>query len=100
MTTQVDILQSILKDSSYSLGLFSSNEIDALGNRVVVKSRRGKETPFVQCVVRDREIQLKPEEVVRQLYAAKLINDYGYPKNRLAMEYPVNFGWKGKAPTS
>ena len=35
---------------------------------------------------------LKPEEVVRQLYAAKVINQYGYPENRLRCEYSVNFG--------
>ena len=47
--------------------------------------------------MRDKEIQLKPEEIVRQLYAAKLMNDYGYPKSRLSMEYPVNFGVERKS---
>ena len=34
--------------------------------------------------------------MVRQLYAAKLINQYGYPKQRLAFEHPVNFGRQTK----
>ena len=46
MTTQFDILQSILKDTNYSLGLFNSAEIDALGKRVVVKSRREEKLPL------------------------------------------------------
>ena len=94
---QPDILQTILKDSNYRLGLFSQDEVAALRERVVIKSHRGKETPFVQCVVRDKSIQLNPEEVVRQLYAARLINHYSYPKSRLAMEYPVNFGREKKS---
>ena len=36
-----------------------------------IKTVRGKERPFVNCIVRDKDIQLKPEEVVRQLYADK-----------------------------
>ena len=94
---QPDIIKQVLHDSNYQLAVFREHEINALRDRVTVKTRRGKETPFVKCIVRDKDIQLKPEEVVRQLYAAKLINEYGYPKNRLAMEYPVNFGLEKKS---
>ncbi len=31
------------------------------------------------------------------MYAARLINKYGYPKKRLAFEYPVNFGREKKS---
>ena len=95
--TQADVIQDVLKDSNYRLGLFDTAEIDALRERITVKTHRGKATPFVKCAVRDREIQLKPEEAVRQLYAAKLMKEYGYPKSRLAMEYPVNFGRERKS---
>ena len=94
--TQPDIIQTVLKDSDYHLTFFAENEIDALRDKVFIKRHRGKETPFINCVVRDRKIQLKPEEVVRQLYAAKLIDEYGYPKQRLAFEHPVNFGRQTK----
>ena len=94
--TQDDILQTILKDSEYHLGLFSPDDIDILRKKITLRDYRGKQTPFVNCIVRDKEIQLKPEEVVRQLYAARLIDHYGYPKKRLAFEYVVNFGRQKK----
>ena len=92
-----DILQTILKDSNYNLSLFSDNETEALRKKAFTKETRGKETPFIKCVVRDKDIQLKPEEVVRQLYATKLIEQYGYPKKRLAFEYAVTFGREKKS---
>ena len=89
---QTDIIQTILKDSRYRLDLFTAVEVDALRQRVEVKELRGRQTPVVQCIIRGEEIQLKPEEIVRQLYAARLLHGYGYPKNRLILESPVNFG--------
>lgn len=95
--TQIDILQTLLKDSNYNLSLFSDEEIEALRQKVFTKEARGKEIPFINCIVRDKEIQLKPEEVVRQLYATRLIEQYGYPKKRLAFEYAVTFGREKKS---
>jgi type I restriction enzyme M protein len=94
---QTDILQSILKDSNYNLSLFTSEEVEALRKKALIKEVKGKQTFFVNCVVRDKEIQLKPEEVVRQLYATRLIDEYGYPKNRLAFEYSDTFGREKKS---
>ena len=96
MTQQPDIIQTILKDSNYHLALFADDEIDNLRAQIFLKTVRGKETPHVKCIVRDKDIQLKPEEIVRQLYAARLINQYGYPKSRLDFEHPVNFGREKK----
>ncbi len=84
--TQVDILQTILKDSNYHLALFSEDEIEALRAKIFTKTTRGKSVPFIKCIVRGGDIQLKPEEIVRQLYATRLIKSYGYPKKRLARE--------------
>jgi type I restriction enzyme M protein len=95
--TQEDVIQTILKDSNYHLSLFSEDEISALRKKIIVKESKGKKTPFVPCIVRDKDIQLKPEEVVRQLYAARLIQQYGYPKKRLAFEYDVTFGREKKS---
>ena len=95
--TEPNIIQTILKDSNYHLSLFRENEIEALRNSIFIKTVKGKEKPFVNCIVRDKGIQLKPEEVVRQLYAARLINEYNYPKTRLAFEYSVNFGSQKKS---
>ena len=95
--TQSDIIQTILKDSDYHLSLFKDDEIDSLRDRIFIKTVRDKERPFVNCIMRNKDIQLKPEEVVRQLYAARLINQYGYSKTRLAFEYSVNFGRQKKS---
>jgi type I restriction enzyme M protein len=34
---------------------------------------------------------------VRQLYTTKLINSYGYPKNRIRFEHPIRFGRETKS---
>ena len=94
---QTDIIQTILKDSNYNLALFKGDEIEAIRKKICTKTIRDKETPFITCIIRNKDVQLKPEEVVRQLYAARLINQYGYPKNRLAFEYAVNFGREKKS---
>ena len=93
---QPDIIQTILKDSRYRLDLFTDAEVAALRRRVEFRESRGRQIPYIQCLVREESIQLKPEEVVRQLYAAQLMGRYGYPKDRLVMEFPVNFGLETK----
>lgn len=95
--TQSNIIQTIFKDSNYNLSLFSSQEVENFCGKIFIKNTRGKDIPFVNCVIREKEIQLKPEEVVRQLYATRLIDQYGYPKKRLAFEYSVNFGREKKS---
>ena len=94
--TQQDVIQTILKDTDYRLTLFTEDEINKLRDRVCIKPYRGKETPFVKCIKREKDIQLKPEEIVRQLYAIKLTDYYRYPIERLAFEHPVNFGRETK----
>ena len=96
MTRQSDAIQAILKDGNYRLDLFSKDEIAALREKGFVKTIRGRATPHVKCIVRDKDVQLKPEEIVRQLYAARLIDRYGYPKNRLGFEHSVSFGREKK----
>ena len=81
-------LQQILKDSHYNLTLFDSQLISELEQQITTKD--GK--PYVICAIRDKEIVLKPEEVVRQLYLMKLIKEYGYPKKRIALEHAISFG--------
>ena len=91
--SSVFTLASILKDSNYSLSIFTEPEIMSLESKIV--SRDGK--AYINCIIRDKEIQLKPEEVIRQLYAAKLIDAYGYPKQRIKFEHPVSFGRETKS---
>lgn len=47
---------------------------------------------YATCLVRDKQIKLTPEEIIRQLYLDKLMNEYGYPKSRIQVEYSVHFG--------
>ena len=91
-----NIIQTILKDSNYHLLLFSDDEIDSLRGKISTRIVKEKETQFVTCIVRDKDIQLKPEEIVRQLYATRLIKQYGYTKKRLAFEHPISFGREKK----
>ncbi|MDR2138510.1 MAG: type I restriction enzyme HsdR N-terminal domain-containing protein, partial [Tannerella sp.] len=41
-------------------------------------------------------MKLTPEEAVRQLYLAILLNDYQYPAERIELEYAVTFGREKK----
>lgn len=79
-------IQDILKDSSHSLVLFRSSEIAAI--RLFWK----RDKPYLKCLASDKERPAKPEEIVRQLYIQRLMDDYGYPKDRIAVEKPVYFG--------
>jgi type I restriction enzyme M protein len=72
--------------------LFSEEEARALDARVVMRESRGKQVPYVTCLVRDKEVQLKPEERTRQLWVARLIDKLGYARSRIAVEYPITFG--------
>jgi hypothetical protein len=40
----------------------------------------------------EKEIRLTPEEVVRQLFLSVLMNEYGYPAERMELEYAFSFG--------
>ncbi len=88
----VDLIQKILADSKYHLSLFTGKEIEVLRKKVFTKKLRGRESAFVTCIIRDKPIQLKPEEIVRQLYIQRLITHYGYPAERIAVEKGVYFG--------
>ncbi len=90
--THDNIIESILKDSDHDLSLFSEAEINKLKSRISSKPSGGKDRWYVECIVREGSFQLKPEEIVRQLYAEKLMKDYGYPKSRIRFEYPVTMG--------
>lgn len=72
--------------------LFSEEEARALEARVVMRESRGKQVPYVTCLVRDKEVQLKPEERTRQLWLGRLIDKLGYARSRIAIEYPITFG--------
>lgn len=94
--TQPDIIQTILKDSNYHLDLFDESEIQALREEILIQTVRGKKTAFIRCPIRRKAIQLKPEELIRQFYAARLLKQYRYSKERVRFEHLVNFGRERK----
>ena len=83
----------ILRDSNYKSEQFSTDAIERLNARIEEREdKKGKKYAVVRCLIRNRVITLKPEEIVRQLLIDKLINEYGYPVSRMQVEYPVYFG--------
>ena len=87
-------IKDILKDSNYSLEQFTDSEIAFLENKIFLKNDK----PHIVCLVRDKDIQIKPEEIIRQLYIAKLINHYGYEKQYIKCEYTITFGREKNLP--
>ena len=87
-------IEVILKDSGYAIShdLFPAREIEALEARIIESNTRGKTTFAVECLKRGKAIRATPEEIIRQLYLAKLLTQYKYPKDRIQVEYPVSFG--------
>lgn len=86
------IIDQILKNSSYKLGLFSIDSLYELESKIITKKGKNGISYYVSCLIRDKEIKLTAEEIVRQLYLDKLINEYNYPKSRIQVEYAVHFG--------
>ena len=72
-------LSDILKDSNYKLSQFQQSEIDWLESSIFIKQTKRGDTPYIKCLVRNKDIQLKPEEAIRQLYFKVLRDRYQYP---------------------
>lgn len=85
-------LTDILKDSEYNLDLFKQQDIENLENKIVEKNTAKGTIYNVRCLIRNKDIKLTPEEIVRQLYVQELISTYGYPKSRIVLEYPITDG--------
>jgi len=94
--TKPDIIQTILRDSNYHLDLFHASEIQSLRQRI----EGNQKTPITYCSIRGKAVQLKPEELIRQLYVERLLNQYHYPRERVRFEHLVNFGREKNVLTS
>lgn len=79
-----DILHTTQSD--YALTLFTNEEIESI--QLFEKNKKD----FLICIITEKERLAKPEEIVRQLYLNRLINAYGYPKDRIFLEKGVYFG--------
>lgn len=81
-----DIFKS--QDTKHRLTLFKADEVQWLETQLVEKN--GK--PYLKCLASDKDRPAKPEEIVRQLWIKKLLEEFHYPKVRLKIEYAVWFG--------
>ncbi|MGH2327832.1 N-6 DNA methylase [Campylobacter taeniopygiae] len=86
------MIEEILKDTGYKLDLFSKEAIEKLEKSIFTKEAKNGKNYYVQCLIRNKDIKLTPEEIVRQLYIDKLLNEYDYPKDRIKVEFGVHFG--------
>ncbi|MGC8888285.1 MAG: type I restriction enzyme HsdR N-terminal domain-containing protein, partial [Verrucomicrobiia bacterium] len=75
-------------DVKHGLSLFTDREIKSVENLII--ERDGKF--HIKCQIKDRYKAAKPEEIVRQLWVYRLLNEYSYPKERIDVERVVDFG--------
>jgi type I restriction enzyme M protein len=75
-------------DVGRAIALLTDDERSRLEARASVKD--GK--LFLRCFARDKLIRATPEEVVRQLWLDRLVQQYGYPLDRLKVEVPIVMG--------
>lgn len=75
-------------NAQLSLSVFDTRSIAAI--EAALTEKNGKH--YLKCLARGKDIQAKPEEIVRQLWLHRLIHHYGYPVSRLTVEYPITFG--------
>lgn len=76
--------------SKYDITIFSQFEVSAMN--LLINENDGRKYPTINCQIRNREIKLTKEEIVRQLFIYRLINHYKYSKDLIQLEYPIQFG--------
>ena len=81
-------VSDILSAGLHGLEIFEQSEIEKIEKDAFLK----KDKPYIKCFVSGIDRPLKPEEVIRQLYCRKLVNEYHYPLERMAVEKSVYFG--------
>jgi len=75
-------------DVKHGISLFTDREIRDVEGLII--ERDGKF--HLKCQIKDRYKVAKPEEIVRQLWVYRLLNEYNYPKKRIDVERVVYFG--------
>jgi len=75
-------------DVKHGLALFREEEIRTVEDLIIEQD--GK--LYIKCQIKDKYRVAKPEEIVRQLWIYRLLNEYNYPKERIDVERVVYFG--------
>lgn len=89
-------ISEILKDTNYKLTQFKDEYINKLEESVFEKELKNGKAYYTKCLVRNKDIKLTPEEIIRQLFIYTLHYEYDYPFNRMQVEYIVHFGREKK----
>ena len=77
-------------DVKHGVSLFTDKEIRAVEDLIIERDGNF----YIKCQIKDRYKVAKPEEIVRQLWVYRLLNEYNYPKERIDVERVVYFGSK------
>ncbi len=72
--------------------LIDQEEIEILSSQLSSKSNK----VYIKCLKREKELVLKPEEVIRQWFLNRLIQKYGYDLTRIRVEYAIKMGASSK----
>lgn len=91
-----NILAQIFKDTHYKLTQFNEGTISSFEKSIFFREVKGKPVAYSDCIIRKKPIKVTPEEAVRQLYVLVLHYTYGYPLERMQLEYGVTFGREKK----
>jgi len=89
---KINLTNLIKSSGKYDLTIFSSESVDRIEKSISKKD--GK--LFIKCLKREKEVQAKPEEIVRQLMLDKLLNEYNYPADLIRVEFAISFGREKK----
>lgn len=93
----MDSIKKLLADSNYHFEQFQESELQEVEKLILVKqNNKGRDISYIHCQIRNKDIVLTEEELVRQLFIHKLLTVYGYPKDSMELEYSVSFGRERK----
>lgn len=93
-----EILDKIFKKTDQQYGLDEFSAIHPEDVLEIFEKEKGKF--YLKCLKRNKDLLVwneekqagEPEEIVRQLWMHKLINEYNYPIGRIEVEVNVDFG--------
>lgn len=89
-----NVLSRILKESPYKLTQFDEKTISTLEASITKDPNKNK--VYATCLKRKKQIELKPEEVIRQLMLIRLVKDYNYSLDNIQVEQEITFGREKK----
>jgi type I restriction enzyme M protein len=86
--TDSDDIRSTLEKiiDKHRLTIFDNEEVEHIG--LFIKNNK----PYLICAGSGKERHATPEEIIRQLFIKKLLDKYGYPLERIAIEREIWFG--------